>query len=435
MKQIFIFITLILVIYSQNDNITGSWEGELSVSGTALRIIFHINEKNNTLSSTMDSPDQGANGIPVEKTIFTGNKLLLELPRLSAKYNGYFQKDSIVGNWSQGSFSLKLVLKKEVTKVNRPQVPKKPYSYNEEEVTFKNNDIIFSGTLTKPTGNGKFHSVILISGSGQQDRNSSLFGHKPFLVISDFLTRNGYTVLRFDDRGIGKSTGTAVGATSKDFSNDVIAGITFLNSRDDILSVGLIGHSEGAMIAQMIASKMHDLSFIILLAGPGINGFDLILEQNYNIMNKMGLTRFKIEEEMTKKKTLFELIRSNKYDKSALKNFDINEKDFNKLNTKWFRFFLNYKPENYLPKVKSAIFALNGENDCQVISSSNLNAIKKILEESDHKSYKVTELKKLNHLFQTSETGLPNEYAKIEETFAPEALKIILEWMNKYHRN
>jgi len=315
--QLIVFAIGILIaniVFGQD--ITGSWNGILKVQGTQLRIVFNISKTENGFTSSMDSPDQGAKGIPVSSTSFENSTLKLAVSSARIEYEGILGHDNIiVGNFKQGGMSFHLNLSKEIAekeKLVRPQEPTKPYPYYEEEVTFENKPagITLAGTLTLPTKEGVFPVVILITGSGPQNRDEELMGHKPFLVISDFLTKNGIGVLRFDDRGVGSSKGDFKTATSFDFSTDVEAGVDYLLTRKDInkKKIGLMGHSEGGIIAPMVASRSKDIAFIVLLAGTGIPGDQLLLLQQELLGKESHISDDGLKKALTINKGAFEIV-------------------------------------------------------------------------------------------------------------------------------
>lgn len=442
-------------------NITGQWNGILKVQGTQLRIVFNISKTENGYVSTMDSPDQGAKGIPVSSTSFENSTLKLAVTNLKIEYEGILGENNvIVGNFKQAGMSFPLNLSKgttEVQKLVRPQEPKKPYPYSDEEVTFENTKagIKLAGTLTLPAKDGNFPAVILITGSGAQNRNEEIMGHKPFLVLSDFLTRNGIAVLRFDDRGTASSTGDFKAATSMDFASDVESGLAYLKTRKEIdkKKIGLIGHSEGGIIAPMIASNSTDISFIVLLAGTGIPGDQLLLLQQSligkasgasdEILKKAKEINLEIFDKVVKAKSTdqlkvdlanyFKRILAEKENAFMLQGMP--EDDFIKLQVSqatspWMRHFIKYNPAIALAKVKCPVLAVNGEKDLQVPPKENLEAIKSALQKGRNTKVTTIEFPGLNHLFQECKTGLPTEYSTIEQTFSPIALTEILKWIH-----
>ena len=441
-------------------DITGSWNGILKVQGTQLRIVFNISKTENGFSSTMDSPDQHAKGIPVSSTNFENQTLKLAALNLGIEYEGLLDKNNvIVGNFKQGGMSFPLNLSKEIVekeKIVRSQEPIKPYPYYEEEVTFKNAKagITLAGTLTLPKKEGRFPVVILISGSGPQNRDEELMGHKPFLVLADYLTKNGIAVLRFDDRGTAASTGDFKTATTTDFATDVEAGVAYLQTRKEIdkKKIGLIGHSEGGIIAPMVAGNSKDISFIVLLAGTGIPGDQLLLLQQELIGKDSHLSDAYLKMVKTINKGAFEIVVKSsgteqlktdltnyinqvlKDNPDAEKPKSMSQDEFvklqvNQITSPWMVYFIKYNPAMALEKVKCPVLALNGEKDLQVPPKENLEAIKKALTKGGNKKVTTIELPGLNHLFQECKTGLPSEYSAIEQTFSPIALNEILKWL------
>lgn len=463
-KTILFFGLLILISFSvkpqtENSELAGTWQGALKVSGIELRIVFNVTDSAGTLTTTMDSPDQNAFGIEVDSTSFKNDSVFFFLTKINGYYDGVFKKDSINGTWHQAGNSWPLVLKKsqKIEAPEKPQNPKKPYPYNEEEVTFKDTvaGIELAGTLTTPKEGGPFPAVVLVTGSGPQDRDEALMGHKPFLVLSDYLTRQGIAVLRYDDRGVGKSGGSFSDGTTNDFLDDALSAIKFLKSRKDIShnETGIIGHSEGGLIAPMAAVKSKDVDFIVLMAGPGVSGKEILLEQSKLIERAMGRDEAKIKDDIQLSEKLYNIVANEKDDSTAEEKIiaiynnyyasldstekmefgnnpeAIFKKQAQSILSPWFKFFLTYNPEPTLEKVKVPVLAINGSNDLQVPPKQNLPVIEEALKKGGNKDYKVLELPKLNHLFQTSETGSPLEYSKIEETISPDALKVIGDWI------
>lgn len=447
-----------LTIYGQD--ITGHWNGILTVHGTQLRLVFNIEKIDNNLTSTLDSPDQGAFGIPSTNTTFENSTLRITIANAKIEYEGKLGNDTLIeGSFKQAGHLFELKLSKKITNKNilvRPQEPNSPYPYYFEDVTFENKSagISFAGTLTLPFKDGVFPVVILISGSGPQNRDGELLGHKPFLVLSDYLTKNGIAVLRYDDRGTAFSKGEFTSATSEDFATDVEAGIEYLKTRKEInkKEIGLIGHSEGGIIAPMVASKSKDVAFIILLAGPGIQGDQLLLLQQKLICKVKGFSEEYLRISESTNRKIFDIVKkSNSLDQldidltnyitNNLKDFpkaeqheEINGEDFVKLQVKhiatpWMQYFIKYNPFQTLTKVKCPVFALNGEKDLQVPPKENLNAINIALKKGGNKQVMILELPNLNHLFQECITGAPDEYYLIEQTFSPTAMKEILKWI------
>jgi len=442
-------------------SIEGIWEGKLKVPGSELRIVFKIlNNPDGTLTVTLDSPDQGATDIPVEEVIFIDNTLHLEVKSAGGVFEGKVSEDfSIIeGEWKQSGQTLPLILKRvdKAVEILRPQVPKKPYPYKEEEVIYENKDagILLAGTLTLPSDNAPFPAVLLISGSGPQDRNETIFNHRPFLVLADYLTRQGIAVLRVDDRGVGKSTGDFSQATSEDFASDALAGIKYLKTLKEIHpeQIGLIGHSEGGIIAPMVAVKSPDIAFIVLMAGTGLTGEEILYLQGALIDKAMRVSEEDIAKNRQFNEKIFSIIKEEKDKKNAEERLrQVFMEDWEKMSDEkkeqigdpevflkaqlqsllspWLKFFLTYDPKPTLSKVKCPVLAINGEKDLQVPPKENLSAIEEALKVGGNQNYTIKELPGLNHLFQTAQTGVPSEYARIEETISPVVLKIISEWI------
>jgi pimeloyl-ACP methyl ester carboxylesterase len=455
-------LTILLQTVSQGaeKSIEGIWMGVLKVSVAELRIVFKISkDKDGSLSAKMDSPDQGAENIPVSKVTFENGNLHLESEVIRGAYDGTLQSDdSIEGTWKQSGLSFPLVLKRteEAPKLHRPQEPTKPYPYVEEEVGYENTEagIRLAGTLTFPKAGGPFPAVILISGSGAQDRNETVVGHRPFLVLADFLTRKGIAVLRLDDRGVGGSTGNTLEATSEDFAGDVLVGVKFLKTRKEIdpNKIGLIGHSEGGIIAPIAAVKSPDVAFIVLLAGTGLTGEEILYLQSDLILKSIGASEKVQAMERSSSEQIFDVIKHEqdravaetkirKIMTDSLGKLSDQEKEalgaseaaievqLKMILSPWFRFFLEYDPKPTLMKVKCPVLAMCGQLDLQVPPKENLSAMEEALKAGGNSNCTIKEFPGLNHLFQKSQTGAISEYAKIEETMAPAALETISQWI------
>jgi fermentation-respiration switch protein FrsA (DUF1100 family) len=462
-------LALLLIIsqpasFSQNSQNTsrfsGSWLGTLETGAFKIRLVFNIvYHRPDSLSATMDSPDQGAKGLPAGKVTVENDSLKIFAPFIAGKYIGRMTSDSTVsGFWIQAGNKLACNLKKQagMFKVKRPQEPTPPYPYTVKEVTIENKTagITLSGTLTVPPGEGPFPAVVLITGSGAQDRNESLLGHKPFLVIADRLARKGIASLRYDDRGVGKSKGSYATATSADLATDALAAFYFLRDVGEIKkdAIGFAGHSEGGLIAPIAASEEKEVAFIISLAGPGVNGEKIVLTQSADISRVMGIDEKTIKSNIELSKRFYSILRKEPDNKKAeelilseLKKSLIKSKtspeDIEKAvsNTKatfgaslypWFRYFIVTEPSAYWKQVKCPVLAINGEKDLQVSSAINLPAIEKAVKKGGNINVKTIEMPGLNHLFQSCTTGAPSEYGTIEETFSDEVLNIMAEWIN-----
>ena len=450
-------MVMLIIGTAQGQNIEGNWFGVLKVQGTQLRMVVHITKTENGYSSTLDSPDQGAIGIPVSQTIVTGLQLKLLLANIGAEYNGKLIGDSIAGIFKQGGQEMPLGLsksqvEKEIPRNSQEDKIVKPYPYYSEDIIFRNSvaNITLAGTLTLPKKEGIFPVVILISGSGKQNRDEEIGGRKPFLILSDYLTKNGIAVLRYDDRGVAQSTGNFNAATSADFATDVESAIAFLKTRPEInkSKIGLVGHSEGGMIAPMVAAKSKDVSYIVLLAGPGMPCDKLLVLQEELISRASGVSETEIQANKHISSQVYSIIKKTN-DSSALNNsLKMQVKEFYKtdsagkflggiseqkwiakLVTPWMQYFLKYDPNIFLEKVKCPVLALNGAKDLQVPPKENLSGIEKALKKGGNKSFITKEMAGMNHLFQQCKTGSPTEYFLIEETFSPIALDEISKWI------
>jgi len=463
-KRIFVALILIAVLsvisFGAEKSIEGIWVGVLRVSVAELRIVFKISKnEDGSLRAAMDSPDQRAENIPVSKVTFEDGKLHLESKVIMGTYDGTLKPGgSIEGTWQQGGLLFPLVIKRteEVPELHRSQEPKKPYPYIEEDVVYENTDagIKLAGTLTLPLTGGPFPVVVLISGSGAQDRNEMVAGHRPFLVLADYLTRKGIAVLRVDDRGVGGSTGDLMESTSEDFAGDVLAGVKFLKTRKEIdtKEIGLIGHSEGGIIAPIVAVKSSDVAFIVLLAGTGLDGRKILELQSDLILKSIGASDDVIELEHSSNERIYEILKTEEDNSVAEKKIrelmtdvlgKLSEEEKEAMGasnaaievqlkmivSRWFRFFLEYDPKPTLMKVKCPVLAINGEYDLQVPPKENLSAIEQALKTGGNTNYTIKELPGHNHLFQRAKTGAISEYARIEETMSPIALETISQWI------
>lgn len=451
-----VFLISIASLFSQD--ITGDWSGKTMRGDKEITFVFTIKKQGNSYQSTMAVPTFRVSGVKPKSTTFADGKLTIDGSNLGMNYQGKFNNESkqFEGTYKEGAIVLKLNLKKGAIKIveaKRPQEPTKPYPYYEEEVVFKNEKakVELAGTLTLPRTKGKYPVVVLISGSGPQDRDETFMGHKPFLVLADHLTRKGIGVLRFDDRGHGKSTGNFGEATTEDFSEDVISAVEYLKTRKDIdvKNIGLIGHSEGGIIAPLAANNSKNIAFIVLLASTGISGTEL------SVMQSKTLRGFPVKDEVAYEKNTrkaIAIVTSNKskevikkeirahYDaflRPILTSLGAPEKNINafinnqvKSSTKpWNRYFLKYNPADEFEKLQIPVLSLNGNKDTQVDAKINQAGIKNALIRGKNKDYKIVELEGLNHFFQECETGKMDEYRKIEQTFSPKALNIISNWV------
>jgi len=453
MRELLTFLFLLSSLTSTlAQDISGKWLGLLKIQGMELDLYFNISKEENTYSATMDVPKQGAKAIPVTAVELKDSTINISIGALGMTYVGIIQNDSLIsGEFNQRGTLLPLDLKRvdgTAGKLVRPQTPKAPFPYLEENIVFKNtkDNISLSGTLSLPTDKTGFPTVILISGSGPQNRNSEIFGHQPFWVIADYLTRQGIGVLRFDDRGIAESEGDFSTATSFDFAEDVKAAVTYLKSRKDISpnNIGLIGHSEGGLIAPIVANEPNNVNFIVLLAGPGLPGKELLLLQKATIEKAgqvppaitnrgqeiMGGAYNRVIEKAPNDPTLKDSLTA--YFRASYDNL-IPEDQLHSLvqqiSSPWMINFIKHDPVPILQKVTIPVLAINGEKDLQVPPQENLAAIEAALKKGGNTNVTTKEFPNLNHLFQNCETGLVNEYGNIEETFSEEVLSEISDWI------
>lgn len=441
--------------------IAGSWQGTLDAMGFELRVVFNVaRDDGGNYRATLDSPDQGAMGIPVASLVQDGNQITADVKRLASTFTGTLAEDAktISGVWKQAGREFELVFKRLDKQPNyaRPQDPKKPYPYRAEEVRYQNDaaGVEFAGTLTLPKADGPVPAVLLITGSGPQDRDESIVGHRPFLVLADYLTRRGIAVLRVDDRGVGGSTGKNDEATTDDFAGDALAGVAYLKTRPEIdpRKIGLLGHSEGGLVAPLAASRSRDVAFVVLLAGTGVTGEEILHRQGELIARVLGADDEAIAKSLAARKRMIEIVKqqsdpqqaeariikeltelSESVDASEAEQVQL-EAQAKMLLTPWLRFFLTYDPKLALRKVRCPVLAINGEKDLQVDPEQNLPPIEAALREGGNSDFTVREFPGLNHLFQHCETGSPLEYSKIEETMSPEVLELVADWISKRTR-
>ncbi len=414
MKNIFFAVLLTMTAMTAHAQVNtttallGAWSGKLNVGAMSLTLVLHLEQADGYVKVSLDSPDQGAKGIPAFKEYLSDDSLAVKVETIGMDYQARLKDGKLDGTFSQNGFSTKLVLTKGVAEVKRPQTPKPPYPYTTEEVTFRNetDGATLAGTLTWPVGydkNAKKKPIVLlmVSGSGRQNRDEEMFGHKPFLVIADYLARQGIATLRYDDRATGKSVGGEVkNATTKDFSRDAAAGIAFLRCNKAFSKVGILGHSEGGSIAFMLGAQKK-VDFIVSLAGPGVKGDTLLAAQGNRILALSGQPAKMTVEKYRQQEAVQQ--------------------------TPWLKWFCDYNPSDDIRNTSCPVFALNGDRDCQVLSSLNLEAIRSLLPES--KRNMIKKYPALNHLFQHCATGLPTEYGQIEETISPEVLEDIAKWI------
>lgn len=437
----------------------GVWSGVLETGTQRLRVVFRLQrDSEGQLRGTIDSPDQGAFGIPISAITVEGNALRIRSDAVGGEFVGTLSDDGkqIKGTWKQGGQELPLTLTRgEPPARKRPQEPKPPFPYRTEEVRIPQPKGRFelAGTLTLPEGKSPFPAILFLTGSGAQNRDEEIFGHKPFLVLADYLTRAGYATLRMDDRGVGGSGGDMRQATTLDFADDALAGVRYLRTRKEIdrARIGLLGHSEGALVGAIAAAKApREIAFLIMLAGTGVPGEQILYRQAELINRKSGVAEPLIERNRALQQRVFEILKRERDDTKAQDAIyeamlqtlgtgtEVPENQKTLLRAQstsyaapWFRTFITLDPAPYLRKVRCPVLALNGTLDLQVDPEQNLPAIERALRAGGNKRTTVRRLPDLNHLFQRAKTGLMTEYAEIEETFNPNALEVIHQWLDE----
>ena len=446
----YIFFTLVFFALnaSETHEIEGDWTGLLDLGVAELSLNVHLALNQNELEGSLSCAEQNFT-LPIEAINYHNSSLSFKVPQLLVSYEGTLAEGEITGTFTQGK-EFPLTFKKGITKAPvraRPQIDAvNPNLYVNEELFIKNGDVTLAGTLTLPRGNGPFTTVIFIAGSGPNDRDETILDHKPFLVISDHLALHGIASLRLDKRGVGASTGSFEEATCADFVKDTQAAIDFIKKREEVNSLGLLGHSEGGMLAPEIANSSHDIDFIILLAGTGAKGSDVLVHQSGLILKAEGASPEQMLHHQNILTSVIEVLQEKKDIDEAIKRLSSKvdgplppavqeeweaqvHQIHEALKTPWFQSFLNYDPSQALSKVTVPVLALNGSLDLQVCPKQNLHAIGKTLKEGKNPPAVILELDGLNHLFQTAKTGSPGEYIQIEETIAPEVLQLISNWI------
>ena len=446
---------LLLASAADNRDVTGDWNGKI----LGVRLVLHVQRGAAGYIAKLDSPDQGATGIPIDTLAFGGDSLRFEMRALHAAFAGHMNAagDSIDGQWSQAGMSLPLAFARgQGASPHRAQEAWPPYPYDTLEVSVPNRaapGVTLAGTLTLPRGRGPFPAAVLITGSGPEDRDETILGHRPFRVLADHLTRHGIAVLRLDDRGVGRSTGEARGATSEDFAGDALAAVAFLRGRKEIdrAHIGLIGHSEGGIIAPIAANRSRDVAFIVMMAGPGIPGDSLLILQSMLVRRSLGIGEEALARERVVTRRLYAAARrgdstsvaSAVQDLVKLQLAGVPEEQqraiggadslaaraLRQLLSPWMRFLVTYDPAPALERLKIPVLAINGGKDLQVPPREDLEAIRAALARGGNRDARTVELPGLNHLFQTAGTGSVAEYARIEETIAPAALDTISTWI------
>ena len=406
---VMLLLLLSVTSYGATDgNIEGTWHGTLKLNAMKLSIVMHFSDN----ACTLDSPDQGAKGIKGEVREITAEKVDVAFPTLNATYTGMLKDGRIEGTFTQMGYKLPLVLEEGQPVRIRPQTPQPPFPYQTEEVSFVNTEdsASLAGTLTYPVGYNskrKVPVVIMVTGSGLQNRDEELFEHKPFLVIADFLARNGIASLRYDDRGAGLSTGDIENVTTEGFCRDAAAGIAFLRKTGHFSKIGVLGHSEGGSIAFMLAAQKK-CDFIVSMAGPGLRGDSIIVEQTNELLRQQGQPATMTVRQM---RLTMLLQKTNP----------------------WYDYFVDFDPAPVIKQIKCPALLLNGDKDSQVMAASNIPVIRALLSDNEKHQLPDNQVIKvypgLNHLFQHCTTGMPAEYGSIEETISEEVLHDIAEWI------
>ncbi|MBD1429569.1 alpha/beta hydrolase family protein [Sphingobacterium litopenaei] len=448
------YIGLLLVLLFQScmgfsQELMGSWSGNLDFGVQKLTFVVHIAHENGQWTAKADSPDQGAFGIPFQihvegDSVFLNNSQGIKLSLLIAS------QDKLQGQFYQSGMKIPVILartaKDVLTKKVLPyQTPKPPYSYDTIDVVFPNKyaNIQLAGTLTFPKEQGKYPAVILLTGSGQQDRDETMFGHKPFKVLADYLTRNGIIVLRYDDRGAGKSGGSFEASTIDDFSKDAISALEFLKKQKnvDINKIGILGHSEGGLVANLLAGQgIPNVSFIVTLAAPTVPIRDLMIEQLYSVGKAEGMSEFQLAMAKEINKKNFDVVKSELNTDEAFsqlkKNMNIMEessqneairKEMLMMLTPAYRYFVRIDPTDFIKKIYIPVFGAFGTLDVQVPSTLNLRGYHDHLPRNSKTVLK--EYDGMNHLFQKAKSGRVVEYGQLEETINEQVLKDIASWI------
>ena len=419
----------------------GNWLGTLDAGGVKLRVALHLDKgADGKLTGKLDSLDQGARGIPITDIKVEGQRITMTVPAVKGNYEAKLSPDGkeLDGTWTQGApLPLKMTRVDSIPTARRTQVPMAPFPYEERQVAV-DAKVLLGGTLTVPKGGGPYPAVVLLSGSGAQDRDETLMEHKPFQVIADHLSRNGIAVLRLDDRGVGKSGGNLNTSTLVDLAEDAVAAVKFLKAQPGIdgAHVGLMGHSEGGIVAPMAANRSKGIAFVVLLAGTGVPGEQIVYEQSRLIAKAMGAGDHKLGEQKAKMDKIFSALREEP-DPGKLKarlGSDADNPMVAALSTPNSRYMMSFDPAPELRKLSVPVLALFGSKDMQVPPKQSLGPMASALAESGDPDFTIAVLPGLNHLFQTAPTGSPMEYATIEETFAPAALDVVTTWLRKHSR-
>jgi pimeloyl-ACP methyl ester carboxylesterase len=435
----------------------GTWQGAIETGNMRMRLQLHLShDEAGQLVASVDSLDQGIQGIPASRVSEKAGELKFEILAFNAQYTGTLSttKNEISGHWDQNNNleALNFVRSNRVLDLRRPQTPAKPYPYIEEEISFAagSEKGTLAGTLTLPQGNGPFPAAILVGGSGPNDRDETIAGHKPFLLLADFLTRKGIAVLRYDKRGIAQSTGNFSGATIDDFTSDLQAAVAFAKSRKEVDAkrIGAIGHSEGGILAALAATRSSDLHWLVLLGTPATTGERTLLRQSELVSRAGGLSEEQIARSLQFDRKAYQAVKEEK-DLAALQRRlqtlvaqsglgesmppEALQTQIRLMTSPWFQQFLTFDPEPVLEQLTLPVLALSGDLDLQVDSVENVPLLRQAYEASGNRDFTVIEIEGVNHLFQKAQSGSPALYGAIEETIAPEVLTAIGNWLTKHN--
>ena len=439
----------------------GTWQGAIEVANMRMRLQMHVShDEKGQLLASVDSLDQGIQGIPATQVAEKDGELKFEIDAFQAEYHGTLSasKNEITGTWTQNDAAEKLDFRRsdKPLDLRRPQNPVKPYPYQEEEVSFASADgkATLAATLTIPLGTGSqgagpFPGVVFIGGSGRTERDESIAGHRPFLVLADALTRQGIAVLRYDKRGTAQSTGNYQQASMQDFAGDAQAALAFLKSRKEIdpKRTGILGHSEGGILAAMVAAHGSEVNWLVLLAAPATTGERTLLKQSELIARTGGLPEEQIEHSQQLDRMAYAAVRSEKSPaalearlKELVEKSGLNgamppaalQEQMRLMTTPWFREFLDFDPEQLFAQLKCPVLALNGDRDLQVDADDTVPLLRSAYEKSGNKDFTVAEITGVNHLFQRAPSGSPALYGAFEDTIAPEVLSVITHWVAQH---
>lgn len=450
-KILYLFLICLHFSCSNAQSFDGSWKGEVEVSGQKLLLVFNLEQdSNDRWIGTFESPMQTAQRFPIDAIKVQKDSIWMDVKAIRLFYAGYLDRDKDVmkGVMKQGSFESAMILvrsENEMSGLSRKQDVFPPYDYLEQQVSFRNpkGNASLAGTLTYPKGGGPFPAVVLVNGSGQQNRDSEVFGHRPFKILADHLSKNGFAVLRYDDRGIGGSKGEVNLATTIDFASDADAVVDFLSKQNTVKlgKIGIVGHSEGALIAEIVAAENDKVDYVALLSGPVIKGDSLLILQSYALGKASGLSESVLNENKISNRRIYDILLR---DETPQELSGMLEKELVRQNRgnpltsdmkiklspmliPWFRTFLRIDPAYYLKQLRVPIFASFGGKDVQVPANENIYALQHLrLNTTD---VTIKDYPNLNHLFQQAETGKIEEYFENSESFNEQLMDDLTHWL------